>query len=301
MRALITGAGGFVGRHLAAYARAQGDDVTAVDAECDVTDAAAVREVVLAVAPQVIYHLAALSSVADSWKDPIAYTRVNVLGTHHVLDAARQVPGCATVVVSSADVYGVVDEADLPLDETHPPSPASPYAQSKLEAEVFARRAAREGQRVLIVRPFPHLGPGQSTRFAVPALAARLLEARERGLSAIAVGDLGARRDYTDVRDVVRAYRLVSEYGASGEIYHVASGLAVELAAIAALLAQRLDLEVSFEVDPALLRPVEVPILRGSAAKIHEVAGWEPVITLSQSLDDVIRDVEERRRAGTLS
>ena len=301
MRALITGGAGFVGRHLAAHARAQGDNVTVVDVECDVTDAARVRDVVRAASPEVIYHLAALSSVADSWNDPAAYTRANVLGTHHVLAAAREIEGCAVVVVSSADVYGVVGEGDLPLTETHPPSPASPYAQSKLEAEGFARRAAREGQRVLIVRPFPHLGPGQSTRFAVPALTVRLLEARERGLSAIAVGDLRARRDYTDVRDVVRAYRLVSEFGRSGEIYHVASGHDVELAAVATLLARRLDLDVAFEVDPALLRPVEVPVLRGSFVKIHEGTGWEPVITLSQSLDDVIRDVDERWRTGTLA
>ncbi|MDE3082150.1 MAG: GDP-mannose 4,6-dehydratase [Acidobacteriota bacterium] len=301
MRALITGGEGFVGRHLAAHARAQGDDVTVVDVECDVTDAARVRDVVRDASPDVIYHLAALSSVADSWNDPAAYTRVNVLGTHHVLAAARELEGCVVVVVSSADVYGVVDERDLPLVETHPPSPASPYAQSKLEAEGFARRAARAGQRVVIARPFPHLGPGQSTRFAVPALTARLLEARERGLTSIAVGDLRARRDYCDVRDVVRAYRLLSEFGRAGEIYHVAGGHDVELAAVAALLAERLGLDVAFEVDAELLRPVEVPVLRGSFAKIHETTGWEPVITLRQSLDDVIRDVAERRRAGTLA
>jgi GDP-4-dehydro-6-deoxy-D-mannose reductase len=300
MRALITGGGGFVGRHLAAHARDHGDDVSVVDVDCDVTDATQVRDVVRASSPEVIYHLAALSSVADSWKDPAAYTRVNVLGTHHVLAAARDVES-SVVVVSSADVYGVVDERDLPLVETHPPSPASPYAQSKLEAEGFARRAAREGQRVLIARPFPHLGPGQSTRFAVPALTARLLEARERGLKAIAVGDLRARRDYSDVRDVVRAYRLLGEFGRSGEVYHVASGHDVELAAVAALLAERLELDVEFVVDPGLLRPVEVPVLRGSFAKIHEATGWEPVITLSQSLDDVISDIDDRRRSGSLA
>ncbi|HSN02878.1 MAG TPA: GDP-mannose 4,6-dehydratase [Acidimicrobiales bacterium] len=301
MRALVTGAGGFVGRHLVEHCRAQGDDVTAVDVDCDVTDADRVREVVRAASPEVIYHLAALSSVADSWSDPAAYTRVNVLGTHHVLAAAHEVASCAVVLVSSADVYGVVDERDLPLVETHAPSPASPYAQSKLEAEGFARRAARDGLRVLIARPFPHLGPGQSTRFAVPALTARLLEARDRRLPAIAVGELRARRDYTDVRDVVRAYRLLSEFGRSGETYHVSSGHDIELGALAALLAARLDLDVAFEVDPTLLRPVEVPVLRGNFAKLHEVSGWEPEITLSQSLDDVIRDVEARRQSGTLA
>lgn len=300
MRALVTGGRGFVGRHLEAHLRDHGDDV--VVAECDVTDDASVDEVLRTTLPDVIYHLAALSSVADSWSHPAAYTRVNVLGTLHVVNAAAaHAPRATTIVVSSADVYGVVTEVDLPLEETHVTAPVSPYAQSKLEAEGFALRRAREGQRVIVARAFPHIGPGQSDRFVVPALTRRLLEARASGRDTITVGDLSARRDFTDVRDVVRAYRLLAEHGASGEVYHVASGVDVGLSKVAQEIADALELSVRFVVDPALLRPVEVPVLRGSFTKLHDATGWEPSITLSQSLHDVIRDIEERLAAGASS
>jgi GDP-4-dehydro-6-deoxy-D-mannose reductase len=293
MRALITGGRGFAGRHLEAHLRERGDVV--VVAECDVTDDAATADAVRTTLPDAIYHLAALSSVAGSWLHPAAYTRVNVLGTLHVLNAAgAYAPLATTLVVSSADVYGVVREDDLPLVETHVTAPVSPYAQSKLEAEGFALRRAREGQRVVVVRAFPHIGPGQSERFVVPALTRRLLEARANASDTIVVGDLSARRDFTDVRDVARAYRLLVEHAVSGEVYHVASGQDVALSRIADELAADLDLAVRFEVDPALLRPVEVPVLRGSFTKLHEVTGWEPTISLSQSLRDVIRDMEDR-------
>ncbi len=293
MRALVTGGRGFAGRHLEAHLLSRGDEVFV--AECDVTNDEAVREALKTTQPDAIYHLAALSSVADSWSNPAAFTRVNVLGTLHVLNAvAAHTPQATTLIVSSADVYGVVADADLPLVETHVTAPVSPYAQSKLEAEGFALRRAREGQRVIVARAFPHIGPGQSERFVVPSLARRLLEARARGRDTITVGDLSARRDFTDVRDVVRAYRLLIEHGVSGEVYHVASGHDVALQRVAEAIALALGLAVRFEVDPALLRPVEVPVLRGSFAKLHEATGWEPTITLSQSIDDVIRDIENR-------
>lgn len=294
MRALITGGRGFAGRHLEEYLRRRGDEVHV--AACDVTDTAAVTEVIRTSLPEVIYHLAALSSVADSWRHPAAFTKVNVLGTLHVLNAvAEHAPAATTIVISSADVYGVVTESDLPLVETHVTAPVSPYAQSKLEAEGFALRRARDGQHVIVARAFPHIGPGQSERFVVPALATRLLEARDAGRDVIDVGDLSARRDFTDVRDVVRAYRLLAEYGLSGEVYHVASGQDVALQRVAEELARVVGLSVRFRVDEALLRPVEVPVLRGSFAKLHDATGWEPTITFSQSLSDVIRDIEGRR------
>ena len=297
MRAWVTGGRGFVGRHLEAHLRERGDDV--IVAECDVTDGAAVEEALRTTLPDVIYHLAGLTSVADSWSHPATYTRVNVLGTLHVVHAAAtHVPGATTIVVSSADVYGVVADVDLPLEETHLTAPVSPYAQSKLEAEGFALRVAREGSRVIVVRPFPHIGPGQSDRFVVPALTRRLLEARASASDSITVGDLSARRDFTDVRDVARAYRLLAEHGTSGEVYNVASGHDVALSRVAQEIADDLGLAVRFVVDPALLRPVEVPVLRGSFAKLHDATGWEPAISLSQSLHDVIRDIEGRIAAG---
>jgi len=292
MRAFITGGAGFVGRHLQHHLESCGDSVTSVDRECDVTDLDSVTTFLTRDAPDVIYHLAALTHVGDSWIDPKEFTRVNVLGTKHLLDAARQVVPEATVVfISSADVYGIVDVDDLPVRETFRTAPANPYASSKLEAEHFARDAAREtGQRVIVVRPFNHVGPGQSTKFVVPALVSRLFEARDEGRDHIAVGDLSPRRDFTDVRDVVRAYRLLSLHGRSGEIYNVASGVDSSLQDIANTLRERIAPAVQLVVDPSLLRPVEVPVMRGSFEKLHDATGWEPVITLETSLRDVIEE-----------
>ncbi len=291
---VVTGAEGFVGRHLVARLRADGEEVVALDRETDVTDRDAVGARLRGAAPDVVYHLAALSHVGESWRDPRGYARVNVTGTRHVLAAARESGGDPlVVVVSSADVYGVVDERDLPLVESHPPAPANPYAVSKLEAEQVAREAARRGQRVVIVRPFNHVGPGQAPSFVVPALARRLLAARETGREEVAVGDLSARRDFTDVRDVVRAYQLLARYAISGETYHVASGHDVSIADVAQELVRRILPGARLVRDEALVRPVELPVLRGDATKLRDLTGWEPTIGLSTSLDDVVASLRE--------
>ncbi len=300
MRALITGSKGFVGRHLYEHLRRSGDEVVAVDRDCDVTVLESVTRKFEESRPQVIYHLAAMTHVGESWNDPALFTRVNVLGTATVLKAAREVvPGALVLLVSSADVYGVVRESDLPLHETYHPVPVNPYAQSKLEAEQIAFDAVRtEGQRVIVARPFNHVGPGQSTRFVVPALASRLLDARAQGLNEIPVGNLSARRDFSDVRDVVRAYRLLMQFGQAGEIYNVASGRDVTLIDVAKELVAMLCPGVRLVPDPALFRPVEVPIMRGSFEKLHLVTGWEPTISLHTSLRDVVEDLKTRRGEG---
>jgi GDP-4-dehydro-6-deoxy-D-mannose reductase len=296
---LITGGGGFVGTHLFAHLSAMGDEVTSADRECDVTDLEAVIGKVSACQPEVIYHLAALTHVGDSWTNQAEFTRVNVLGTKNVLDAAHRLVAEPTVIfISSAEVYGIVREQDLPLEETFRTSPANPYSSSKLEAERFAREAHRTlGQHVIIVRPFNHVGPGQSAQFVVPALVSRLFEALELGRGEIRVGDLSTRRDFSDVRDVVRAYRLLSLHGRSGEVYNVASGYDTAISDIACQLRDEIAPDVELVVDSELLRPVEVPVTRGSFAKIHAAVGWESEIALSTSLHDVIEEFRSRRPA----
>lgn len=290
MRALITGGQGFVGQHLVQHLRDAGDDVTTADREVDVTDRSALVVALQRTQPDVIFHLAAMTSVADSWTRPAEYTRVNVLGTAHLLDAAHEVvPDAKVVLVSSAEVYGVVREENLPLTESSPTVPANPYSTSKLEAEHVARDAVRSRrQAVVIARPFNHIGPGQSPVFVVPALVQRMLEATAQGRHFIMVGDLSTRRDFSDVRDVVRAYRLMSEWGRPGEVYNVASGHDIALSDVADELRRRINPDLELLVDPDLLRPVEVPVSRGSFTKLHEATGWEPTRSLSQSLDDVI-------------
>jgi GDP-4-dehydro-6-deoxy-D-mannose reductase len=297
MRALITGANGFVGRHLCNHLSDCGDEVVAVDRDCNVTVAGKVERVFREHLPEAIYHLAALSHVGDSWKNRIEFVRVNVFGTRNVVEAAyKAVPNASVLFVSSADVYGIVTEDELPIRETRPAVPVNPYSQSKFQAELLAKSIASENnQRVVIVRPFNHIGPGQSDKFVVPALASRLLDALDRGVHEIPVGDLSTRRDFSDVRDVVKAYRLLMERGRSGEVYNVASGHDTALIDIAYDLVAQIAPDVRLVPDVDLLRPVEVPVMRGSYRKLHKATGWEPTISLSTSLSDVVSELRSRR------
>jgi GDP-4-dehydro-6-deoxy-D-mannose reductase len=294
MRALITGGKGFVGQWLAAHLKDKGDEVAVIDIETDVADAAAVRRVMSDVVPDAVYHLAAMTHVGDSWDNPSQVLRVNVLGTAEVLAAARALPTSARVlVVSSAEVYGVVRPEQLPLDEDTPTEPASPYAASKLAAESVALQAWRGyGQPVVVVRPFNHIGPGQSPNFFVPAMAKRIVEAKRSGHRSLRVGTLSTRRDFTDVRDVVAAYRLLVERGEAGSVYNVCSGRDVAMADVVAQLLQLAGADLELETDPELVRPVDVPVLRGDAARLRAATGWQPDIPLATTLADVLTSWE---------
>jgi GDP-4-dehydro-6-deoxy-D-mannose reductase len=290
MRALITGGKGFVGQWLAAHLKDSGDEVVVVDVETDVADGAALGRVVAEAAPDAIYHLAALTHVGESWENPSQVLQVNVLGTAELLAAARALSHPPTVlVVSSAEVYGVVSPGQLPLKETTPTAPATPYAASKLAAEAVALQAWRGyHQPVLVVRPFNHIGPGQSPNFAVPALAKRIVEARKAGSRSLRVGTLTTRRDFTDVRDVVVAYRLLIEHAVPGTIYNVCSGRDVAISDVADELLALADAQLELVIDPDLVRPVDVPVLRGDAGLLEATTGWRPSIPLATTLADVL-------------
>ena len=294
MRALITGGRGFVGRHLEEHLISSGDEVVAIDLEHDVANASEMAAVVADVAPDAIYHLAAISHVGLSWDDPTEVLRVNVLGTAAVLAAARRLDkATTTLLVSSAEVYGIVASADLPLSEESPVRPASPYAASKLAAEVIAGQAVvGYQQRAIVARPFNHFGPGQSPNFFIPALATRLLEAKQLGKSEVPVGNLTTRRDFTDVRDVVRAYRLLIEHGISGECYVVASGIDRAMSEIADTLVAQVGGGIELVSDPSLMRPADVPVLRGDAAKLRALTGWVPEIPFEVTLNDTLASLE---------
>jgi GDP-4-dehydro-6-deoxy-D-mannose reductase len=294
MRALITGGKGFVGQWLAAHLKDQGDEVAVIDVETDVADGSAVRQVVGDTAPEAIYHLAAMTHVGESWENPSQVLRVNVLGTAEVLAAARTLAQAPTVlVVSSAEVYGVVSPQQLPLRENTPTAPATPYAASKLAAEAVALQAWRGyGQPIIVVRPFNHIGPGQSPNFAVPALAKRIVEARRNGADSLRVGTLTTRRDFTDVRDVVEAYRLLIKKGIPGTIYNVCSGRDVAISEVADRLLALAHANLSLVSDPELVRPVDVPVLRGTPDLLHAATGWEASIPLETTLADVLTSWE---------
>ncbi len=291
MRSLITGGRGFVGTWLADHLRELGDEVVAIDREVEITDPAALLAAMSAAAPDAVYHLAALTHVGQSWEEPLQVLEVNIIGTAAVLAAARQ---CGTdprvLVTSSAEVYGAVTDPELlPLSEHSPTAPLTPYAASKLAAEaVVAQAHLGHGQHVVTVRPFNHIGPGQTPNFAVPALAKRIVEADRLGSPTIPVGNLSARRDFTDVRDVVRAYRLLVETGRPGEVYNVCSGRDVSIREIADGLLNLAGTTLEFEIDPSLVRPVEVPVLRGDPSRLVDATGWKPEVPLDQTLADVL-------------
>jgi GDP-4-dehydro-6-deoxy-D-mannose reductase len=296
VRAFITGGNGFVGRHLAAHLQASGDDVTIFDLPQDITDTDEVATAMASCRPDAIYHLAALSHVGTSWDDPTHVLRVNVLGTASVLAAARrEAPDATFLFVSSAEVYGAVQPDELPLTEHSDVRPSSPYAASKAAAEDVVLQAARGfAQKTIVVRPFNHVGPGQAPTFFVPAMVTRLLEAHRDGRSEVPVGNLATRRDFTDVRDVVSAYRLLVERGTPGETYNLATGEDCTMQSIADALVQAIDPSISLRVDPTLVRPVDVPVLRGDASKLKAATGWSPLLVWSTTLADII---DERRDA----
>jgi GDP-4-dehydro-6-deoxy-D-mannose reductase len=299
VRALITGGAGFVGRWLAEHLRAEGDEVVVSDHETDVTDAAAIADALEAADPDAVYHLAALTHVGESWAAPTEVLRVNVIGTAEVLAAARRLVRPPVVLLaSSAEVYGLVTPDDLPLTESAPAAPVTPYAASKLAAEEVALQAWRgHGQPVVVARAFNHIGPGQAARFAVSGLAHRILEAQHAGSTTLAVGTLESRRDFTDVRDVVRAYRLLVTSGRAGSRYNVCSGRDRSITEIAARLLELSGARLTFALDPDLVRPVDLPVLRGSPDALEAATGWLPEIPLDVTLRDVLDDVERRLEA----
>ncbi len=298
MRVFITGGSGFVGQWLARDANRQGDSVIATDRDVDVTDLPTLTAAVTEAAPDVVYHLAAMTHVGASWESPIEVLRVNVLGTAGVLAAARR---CRrqprVIVVSSSEVYGAAAH-DEPLEETTPVAPVTPYAASKAAAEQVALQAWRGyGQPVIVARPFTHVGPGQDPAFAVSGFARRIVEAQRSGAKSLAVGNLESRRDLTDVRDVVRAYRELALFGEPGQIYNICSGRDVALSEIVSRLLQLAGADLQLVIDPDLLRPVDVATLRGSARRLIEATGWRPLVPLEQTLRDVL-DFWRRQPSG---
>ena len=288
MRVFVTGGSGFVGGWLRAHLEASGDTVE--DPFVELTDTAALRDAVAAVRPEAIYHLAALTHVGDSWDDPEQTFQVNAVGTLHLLEIARTLDPLPTVLlVCSAEVYGTVSPAELPLTESSELRPVTPYAASKVAAEYLGLQAhLAHGLPVVRVRAFNHVGPGQSERFVVSSLARQIALAERGDAPSLEVGNLTPRRDFTDVRDVVRAYRLLVERGAPGEVYNVCSGRDISVEELAQRMLARAGLDLEVKVDPALARPVEIPVLRGDPARLHDATGWKPEISLDDTLGDVL-------------
>ena len=270
--------------------------------ELDITDRDAVDALVAAVRPDAIAHLAAISFGPDARNDPARALAVNDGGTRSVLSAAYRHERIPVLVASTSEVYGAPASEDLPLRETAPLRADQPYGLSKLAAEDAAWESGRD-MPVAVIRAFNHTGPGQRPAFVVPALAARIALAARAGDDVIPAGNVDVRRDFSDVRDVVRAYRLVLEALASGSLpaghrlYNVASGRAVAIRKIVEGLAAIAGVELRVEVDPALVRHDDPPEIRGDASLIASDLGWRPTIPLDVTLRDVLDDVRSHRDA----
>lgn len=305
MRVLVTGADGFVGRYLVRELLQGGHEVIAgvrADGEAaalpppvrplalELTDGASV-DAALTTPCDAIVHLAALASSAEARRDPAAAWIVNAAGTARVAEAAARLRDAGTadprlLVVSTGEVYG---EASQPLGESDEVRPQSPYAASKVGAEVAALEVGRRtGLSVIVARPFTHTGPGQRTVFFVPAMLERLREARAAGRRSVRVGNLAPVRDLSDVRDIVRAYVLLLERGEAGATYNVSRGEGVALSEVFRRMALAVGVDVTPEPDPALMRRADLPYLVGDSTKLRRATGWTPTISLDQTLADML-------------
>jgi GDP-4-dehydro-6-deoxy-D-mannose reductase len=293
---IVTGAQGFVGRHLLAQLGGRGLPV-----DVDVTDAKAVARAVAATAPTAIVHLAALSSVGASWDDAGETWRVNTVGTVNVLEAVRlEKPETRVLVASTGEVYGRAEQ--VPTLEDAPLAPVSPYAASKAAAEVACEQARRAGVDVVVARAFQHEGPGRDERFAIGSWAAQIARAEESGGGTVRVGDLTARRDITDVRDVCHAYTLLLDTSVPAGTYNVARGHAVEMHEVLETLVGLAAVPLEIEPDPDRMRPSELPVVCGDASRLRAATGWAPRIPLEQTLADTLgaaRQAAAERMAST--
>jgi GDP-4-dehydro-6-deoxy-D-mannose reductase len=319
---LVTGAAGFVGGHLIDLLGAHGADVVAwyrsggtapgdqlakpsspgplqtpriTWKSVDVLDSAHVRREIEELKPTAVYHCAGAAHVGLSWGDTARTLAINVRGTHNLLDALRRTRVAARVVIpSSAMVYAPADRA---LAEDDPLVPRSPYALSKLAQEMEGIRAIGDGLGVTIARAFNHMGPGQDPSFAASGFARRIADIEAgRWDPEIAVGNLDAQRDLTDVRDTIRAYVSILERGTPGRPYNVCSGRAVTIRDVLDRLIARARVPVRVRVDQARLRPNDVPLVLGNPSRIQTELGWKAQISLDQTLDDLLNDWRSREQ-----
>jgi GDP-4-dehydro-6-deoxy-D-mannose reductase len=304
LRALVTGACGFAGSHLTELLVAHDYEVTAVAApnelvenltsnenvelvRCDLRDTTACSELIESAKPELIFHLAAISFVPEAETDPDNLLAINVGGTVALAQAALKA-NAKFIFISSSEVYGAAAPDLMPLTEATPIAPANLYARSKLKAETALNDLAAKGLRLTVLRPFSHIGPRQSERFAASSFAKQIV-ACEKDLvdPVIRVGNLEAKRDFTDVRDMVRAYKLAAELGLPGP-YNLGSGKAVSIRNLLDGLLSHAKIDVSVEVDPLRLRPADVPLYQCDASAFMSASGWEPKIPLDQTLAELL-------------
>jgi len=316
-RILITGITGFVGKHLATYLLSQNsyEIVGTYRSESsletigtirdqiqfkkiDLNDAQAVESLVLSTKPDVIFHLAAQASPSKSFSFPVETFTNNIVAEFSLLDVLRKhkLTNIRVVVISSADIYGVITPHDIPVAENTPLRPATPYAVSKIAQDFLSYQHFLAYQLDIVrLRPYNHIGPGQKEGYVVADFAKQIAEI-EKGKKddTITVGNLQAKRDFTDVRDIVKAYALTMEKGKSGDVYNLGSGKSHKIEDVLKTLLSFSTKKISVKVDQTRFRPIDVPEIRCDSSKFHELTGWEPAIPFEKTLEDILdywRDV----------
>jgi len=308
---LITGATGFVGRHLvdhlvpdsgntlfgtsfskSAVANLGENQKKIQLLEADLRNESEVYELVEKIKPDIIYHLAAFTSAADSFKSPKETVLNNIAGQINIFEAMRksELLNSKTLVVASAEVYGSIKKEDLPMDEGTSLNPTNPYAVSKLTQDFLGRQYYLSyGLKAVRVRPFNHVGPGQAPNFVISSFAQKIVEI-EKGIRGpvLPVGNLEAKRDFTDVRDVVKAYSLLMEKGEFGEVYNIGSGTSYKISEILDMLLSFSSAKITVEVDRTLFRPIDDPELICDPSKINKLTGWKAEIPIEKTLKDTL-------------
>ena len=303
MRALITGALGFVGPYLAKHLDEQGLEVWCTDLApkgnglpgtyrtMDITSGTAIEQILKECQPAYIFHLAGQSSVAVSWKDTALTFKINILGSINILEATKKIiPECNLVLIGSGEEYGTVKMENLPINEYKFPNPQNPYSLSKYtQTQLGLQYTKAYGMKIFLIRPFNHTGPGQAKGFVIPDFASQIAEMEARIIPPIIkVGNLDAQRDFSDVRDMVKAYWLIVQKGNPGQIYNLGTGQAVPVQNILDQLLALSTIPITIAIDQAKFRPIEVPVIYADIAKVHRDTGWQPEIPLSQTLQDTL-------------
>ena len=308
MRVLITGATGFVGGHLVQYL-SQAAETTEIHGttlsadqltpgvqlhQVNLTDEEAVHTLLQSIQPDQIYHLAAQASPRQSCADPWNTLKNNIQAQLNIILACINLSIAPRIlVISSAEIY---QAGNQPIDEATPLNPTSPYGVSKIAQDMLALQYAQSNRLpIMRARPFNHIGPGQSEGFVAPDFATQIARI-EAGMQepVLEVGNLAAQRDFTDVRDVVRAYHLIVEQGQPADVYNVASGKAISIQNILDILLSYSTRDIEVRVDPARFLPIDVPIKQGNADRLRQAMGWQPTISLEQSLLDILNECRQR-------
>jgi GDP-4-dehydro-6-deoxy-D-mannose reductase len=321
MRALITGITGFAGSHLAEYLlrehptvevfgiyrwRSRFENITGIQdrvrlIECDLKDFASVYRMLEEARPDYVFHLAAQSFVPSSWRAPVETLEINVIGQTNLFEAIRMLGLDPTVQIAcSSEQYGLVLPDEVPIRETNPLRPLSPYAVSKMAQDYLGYQYHQSyGIKAIRTRGFNHTGPRRGEVFVTSNFAKQvaMIEAGKQE-PVIRVGNLDAIRDFTDVRDMVRAYWLAVTKGQPGEVYNIATGSGITIRKMLDMLIERAKVEVRVETDPARLRPSDVEILIGDSSKFRADTGWEPQIPFEKTLGDLLDYHRERVARG---